>query len=184
MNNENEDWPDYNHRAEIKVNVDEILLIEDNIKEEMNMSGYEYIIKKAKQFHYKGWEDDELWKCVNMLPNLSRQELVSLNTSKWTTNDITLKYHILMALFGEDVVEPWLHFDEMSTDELINKYEQRSHKFITVIREELRRRYKEGMGDDIFKIAAAFQNGTKGDQKWIEKQMRRKWNIKDPTLPF
>ena len=148
------------------------------------MSDYEYILKKVKQFHYKEWEHDELMKCVDMLPNLSRQELVSLYTSKWTKNEITLRYEISMALFGEEVIEPWWHFDEMSTDELIQKYQQRGHNHITVIREELRLRYNENKDDDIFKITAAFQNGTKGDQKWIEKQIRRKWNIKDPTLPF
>lgn len=184
MNNENEDWPDYNHRVESKVNVNEILVIEDNTKEENYMSDYEYILKKIKQFHYKEWEYDELMKCVDKLPNLSRQELVSLYTSKWIKNEITLRYEISMALFGEEVIEPWWHFDEMSTDELIHKYEQRGHHAITVIREELRLRYNEGMDDDVFKITAAFQNGTKGDQKWLEKQMRKKWNIKDPNLPF
>ena len=51
------------------------------------MTDYEYIIKQIKFFHYKGWEDGELRKCVDMLPNLSRQELVSLYRSKWTLND-------------------------------------------------------------------------------------------------
>jgi hypothetical protein len=184
MNYENEDWSDYNHRVESKVHVYGILVIEDNIKEENNMSDYEYILKKVKQFHYKEWEYDELMKCVDMLPNLSRQELVSLYTSKWIKNEITLKWEILTALFGEEVTDPWLHFDEMSTDELIRKYEQRGHKFIVVFREELRLRYKADMGDDRIKIAAAFQNGTKGDQKWLEKQLRKLRSNNDPDLPF
>lgn len=199
------DWPDYCHMSEKNVKVDEILMIEENKdvdlswsfyvtqenvepesddKHDCNKNYYEYILSRAKQFHYQEWEYDELMKCVDMLSNLSRQELVSLYTSKWFKNEITLKYEILMALFGDEVVEPWLHFDEMSTDELIYKYEQRNHKFITVIREELRIRYKDDMGDDRIKIAAAFQNGTKGDQKWLEKQLRKLWSINDSNLPF
>jgi hypothetical protein len=38
------------------------------------MTDYEYIIKQAKLFHYKGWEAGELRKCVDMLPSLSRHE--------------------------------------------------------------------------------------------------------------
>lgn len=38
------------------------------------MTDYEYIIKQAKLFHYKGWEEEELRMCVDMLPSLSRHE--------------------------------------------------------------------------------------------------------------
>ena len=42
------------------------------------MSDYEYIIKQARKFHYSKWTDEELRKCVDMLPNLSREELTAL----------------------------------------------------------------------------------------------------------
>ena len=29
------------------------------------MTDYEYILQQAKLFHYKGWEDGELRKCVD-----------------------------------------------------------------------------------------------------------------------
>ena len=64
-------------------------------------------------------------------------------------------------------------FKEMSTNELINEFEERSTGNVSLIRQELRHRYKEDMGDDRLKIAAAFRNGTKGDQQWLELQMRR-----------
>ena len=51
------------------------------------MTDYEYIIKQVKLFHYKGWEEGELRKCVDMLPHLSRQELTSLYYSKWVKED-------------------------------------------------------------------------------------------------
>jgi len=34
------------------------------------MTDFEYILQQAKVFHYKGWEDGELRKCVDMLPSL------------------------------------------------------------------------------------------------------------------
>jgi hypothetical protein len=37
---------------------------------------------------------------------------------------------------------------EMSTNELINEFEDRSSGNVLLIREELRRRYKEDFGDD------------------------------------
>ena len=42
------------------------------------MTDYEYIINQVKKFHFSKWDDGELRKCVNILSNLSRQELVSL----------------------------------------------------------------------------------------------------------
>ena len=65
------------------------------------------------------------------------------------------------------------HFKEMSTNELINEFEERNTGNVSLIRQELRYRYKENMGNDRIKIAAVFRNGTKGDQQWLELQIRR-----------
>ena len=67
------------------------------------MTDYEYIIKQIKFFHYKGWEDGELRKCVDMLPNLSRQELVSIYRSKWTLNDKIIRETIFNLLFKDQI---------------------------------------------------------------------------------
>ena len=34
-------------------------------------------------------------------------------------------------------------------------------------------RYKDNLGDDRIKIAAAFNRSTKGDQQWVESQVRK-----------
>ena len=31
------------------------------------MSDFEYIYQQAKKFHFSGWNDEELRKCVDML---------------------------------------------------------------------------------------------------------------------
>ena len=47
------------------------------------MTDYEYIIKQAKKLYYTQWSEEELRKCVDILPALEREELVSLCHCKW-----------------------------------------------------------------------------------------------------
>lgn len=35
------------------------------------MTDYEYILQQAKRFHFTGWNDEELRKCVDMLVGLT-----------------------------------------------------------------------------------------------------------------
>ena len=42
------------------------------------MIDFDYILQQAKKAYYSGWNDVELRKCVDMLPSISRQELVML----------------------------------------------------------------------------------------------------------
>ena len=123
--------------------------------------------------HYKGWDEGELRKCVDMLPNLSREELFTLYTSRWIKGTKTLKQEIFRIMYLDRLGEREERFKEMSTNELINEFEEKGTGNVSLIRQELRHRYKEDMGDDRIKIAAAFRNGTKGDQQWLELQMRR-----------
>lgn len=147
------------------------------------MTDYEYIFKQAKQSHYKGWDDTELRKCVDMLPNLSQEELKALFTCRWIMGTKTLKHEIIKILYMDRLGEREERFKEMSTNELINEFEDRSSGNISLIRQELRHRYKVDFGDDRIKIAAVFRNSTKGDQQWLELQMRR-GSYGSHELPF
>ena len=62
------------------------------------MTDYEYILQDAKLFHYKGWEAGELRKCVDMLPNLTHEELMGVYTNRWVT-DSKLKEEIFKILY-------------------------------------------------------------------------------------
>ena len=42
------------------------------------MTNFEYIFQQVKKFHYSGWNDEELRKCVDLLPMLSRDEQLAL----------------------------------------------------------------------------------------------------------
>lgn len=137
----------------------------------MIMTDYEYIIKEAKRLYYTQWSDEELRKCVDKLPALEHEELVSLYHCRWIKK--VMKEAVFKVLYMDRLGEREERFKEMSTNELINEFEERSSGNVSLIRQELRRRYKDGFGDDRIKIAAVFRNGTMGDQQWIELQMRR-----------
>lgn len=136
------------------------------------MTDFEYILQNAKLFHYKGWEEGELRKCIDLLPNLTREELLALYTNRWVDGAKSLEEEIFKILYMDRLGEREERLKEMSTNELINMFEERSIGNIALIRQELRHRYKEDFGDDRIKIAAAFRNATKGDQMWLELQMR------------
>ena len=138
------------------------------------MTDYEYIYKQAKKYYFTIWPEDELRKCVDMLQNLEREELVALQRCKWIKK--VMKEEIFNILYKFMLGEREKRIKQMSTEQLIDEFENRSSGNISLIREELRHRYKDGMGDDRIKIAAVFQNGTKGDQKWLELQLRREMN--------
>ena len=137
------------------------------------MTDYEYILKQVKFFHYKGWESGELRKCVNMLPDLTHEELMALYNNRWVEGAKTLKEEIFKILYMDRLGDREERIKEMSTNELINEFEERRTGNIALIRQELRYRYKEDFGDDRIKIAAVFRRATKGDRIWIELQMRR-----------
>ena len=67
------------------------------------MTDFEYILHNAKLFHYKGWEEGELQKCLGMLPTLSREELAKLYRSKWV--DDKLRKTVFKVLFAENILE-------------------------------------------------------------------------------
>jgi hypothetical protein len=214
LNDDKEDWPDICHLSEKKIKVDQILLIDENpnmelcspfddiekcfeAKSENEPTGqnsedekerivtdYGYILIQAKQYYYGVWDDEELKNCIDKLPLLNRQELVSLYTSRWIADVKTLKKEILKALYGVSPIDSEETFRVMSTNELIYEFEKGNSRNTSLIRQELRRRYLEDMGDDRIKIYAAFQNGSIQDQKWIDQQIRRGWKIKDSGLPF
>lgn len=134
------------------------------------MTDYEYIIKQIKFFHYKGWEDGELRKCVDMLPNLSRQELVSLYRSKWTLNDKIIRETIFNLLFKDQIGKREVRIKEMDIDQLIEEFRDKNSGNVALIRKELRDRYKAGK--DKQKITILFEGGTKSDQQWIKARKR------------
>lgn len=138
------------------------------------MTNYEYIFQQVKKSHYSGWIDEELRKCVDMLPKLSRQELISLCRSKWIEHEKTLKEAIFNQLFNERIEERDRKIKAMTVDELIeNLHDENGYgKFIVL---EMKERYDSLEDEDKVKILDTLSETTKANQKWAEgkrKQMK------------
>lgn len=136
------------------------------------MTDYEYIIQQVKKFHYSGWNDVELRKCVDMLPGLTREQQVSLFSSKWVEHEKTLKEAIFNLLFKERIEERDRKIKAMNVDELIeNLHDENGYgKFIVL---EMKERYDSLEDGDKVKILDALSKTTKGNLKWAESKRKQ-----------
>jgi len=135
------------------------------------MTDYEYILQQAKIFHYKGWEDSELRKCVDMLQNMSRQELLALYRNRWLSDEKRIKQAIFSILFKNQIGKREERVKTEDTDALILEFQDRKGGNVALARKELRERYRAGKNKQ--KIADAFNLSTKGDQQWVKSQIRK-----------
>ena len=136
------------------------------------MSDFEYIYQQAKKFHFSGWSDEELRKCVDMLPELSRQELFSLYRNKWIEQEKPLKEAIFNQLFKERIGERDRKIKAMTVDELIeNLHDENGYgKFIVL---EMKERFDSLDDKDKMKIIDTLSSTTKANQRWAEGKKKR-----------
>ena len=136
------------------------------------MTDYEYIYQQAKKFHFSGWDDDELRKCVDMMPTLSRQELISLYRSKWIEHEKTLKEAIFNLLFKDRIEERDKKIKAMNVDGLIeNLHDENGYgKFIVL---EMKERYDSLEDADKVKILDTLSATTKANQNWAEGKRKK-----------
>ena len=136
------------------------------------MTDYEYIVQQVKKAHYSGWSDEELRKCVDMLPGLTREQQLSLYRSKWVANEKVLKDAIFNLLFKERIGERDRKIKAMSVDELIEnlKDENGYGKFIVL---EMKERYDSLDDVDKVKILDTLSGTTKANQRWAEGKRKR-----------
>ncbi len=63
------------------------------------MEELNYILKQAKRFHYTNWDDSELKKCIDLLMDLTRQELITLYTSNSSINlSVSISFILSLSL--------------------------------------------------------------------------------------
>ena len=133
------------------------------------MTDYEYILQQARKFHYSKWTDEELRKCVDMLPNLSRQELTALTLNKWTKEATVLRESIFNILFKDQIGKREEKIRNMETKELIAEFQNKKNGNVSLCREELKQRYLAERDKD--EIAEVLRNSTKSDQQWVKSQI-------------
>ena len=136
------------------------------------MSDYEYILKQARKFHYSKWTDEELRKCVDMLPNLSREELTALIMSKWTRDAKALRESIFNILFKEQIGKREERIKELDIDILIEDFKDKKSGNVALIRKEMQNRYLEDKDCD--KIAEAFNASSERDKQWVKSHEKKR----------
>ena len=132
------------------------------------MTDYEYIIKQLRKCHFTGWDDKVMRECIDKLPNLSRQELTSLSLSKWAKDYASFRESIFNILFADKIGLREQRIKELDTDSLIAEFQDKTNGNVSLIRSELRNRYKENRDREI--IAEAFNASSEKDQAWVKKQ--------------
>ena len=69
------------------------------------MDKIKYILKQVRKYHYKPWDSDELEKCIDMLGDMSRNDLLLLDSNKWVSADSMLKAELLKILYPDQISE-------------------------------------------------------------------------------
>ncbi len=131
------------------------------------MTDYEYIIMQVKKFHFSGWNDEELRKCVDILPKLTREQQFALYRSKWMEHEKTLKDAIFQLLFKERIEERDRRIKAMTVDELIqNLLDENGYgKFIVL---EMKDRFDSLDDVEKMKIIDTLSATTKANMRWAE----------------
>lgn len=135
------------------------------------MTDYEYILQQARKFHYSKWTDEELRKCVDMLSNLTRQELTALTLNKWTKEATVLRETIFNIMYKDKIGKREERIRKMETKELIAEFQDKKSGNVSLCREELKQRYLAKRDKD--EIAEAFRNSNKSDQQWVKSQEKK-----------
>ena len=136
------------------------------------MTDYEYIFQQVKKAHYSGWDDEELRKCVDILPTLSREEQLALYRSKWIEHEKALKEAIFNQLFKERIGERDRKIKAMTVDELIeNLHDENGYgKFIVL---EMKDRFDSLDDSDKMKSIDTLSVTTKANQRWAEGKKKK-----------
>ena len=128
---------------------------------------------QCRKYHFTKWDENELRECQSVLPNLTREELVSVYRSRLLDERHPLKQTALKVLFADKVGKREERIKNLETDALIEEFRDKKSGNVALIRKEMRERYKANKGFDRSKIASAFNASTKGDQQWVKSQIRK-----------
>ena len=136
------------------------------------MSDCEYILKQARKFHYSKWTDEELRKCVDMLLNLSREELTALTMNKWTREAKVLRESIFNILFKDQIGKREERIKNLDTDALIEEFKDKKSGNVALVRKEMQNRFMENKDCD--KIAETFNASVEKDKQWVKSHEKKR----------
>ena len=145
----------------------------EDMKDLKDMTDYEYIMMRCREYHLTGWDEEELNLCLSLLPNLSREELVQVYRNKRLTERHPLKKQAFKVLFADRIGKREERIKNMPIDELVEEFKDKKSGNVALVRKEMRERYKADKNGDRLKITQAFNVSTKGDQQWVLSQKRK-----------
>ena len=109
---------------------------------------------------------------MDMLPNLSREELTTLIMSKWTRDAKILRESIFNILFKEQIGKREERIKGLDIDALIEEFKDKKNGNVALIRKEMRNRFMENKDCD--KIAEAFNASLEKDKQWVKSHEKKK----------
>ena len=137
------------------------------------MTDYELIMAQCRKYHFTKWDEKDLEECQSLLPNLTREQLVSVYRSRLLTGKHPLKETAFKVLFADKVGKREERIRKLDTQALIEEFKDKKSGNVALIRKEMRERYKQGNGGDRWMIAEDFNKATKSDQQWVRSQERK-----------
>ena len=126
---------------------------------------------QCRKYHFTQWDENVLRECQSIMPNLTRDELVSIYRSRLLGDRHPLKQTAFKVLFADKVGKREERIKALDIDALIEEFKDKKSRNVALIRKELRERYKAGK--DKQKIAGIFNVLTKSDQQWVKSQVRK-----------
>jgi hypothetical protein len=135
------------------------------------MTDYEFIMAQCQKFHFTKWDENVLRECQEVLPNLTREQLVSLYRSRLLDEKHPLRQTVFKVLFADKVGKREERIKNLPTEKLMEEFLDKKSGNVALIRKEMRERYRAGRDKTL--IATAFNNATKSDQKWMKSQVRK-----------
>ena len=81
----------------------------------------EFVFSNLKVSYYKGWEEEKLEECKELLRGMSLEELRSVRHSRWMKEDNALYPTLFELLYSNELQEVVRKLNLMTTPELIKE---------------------------------------------------------------
>ena len=81
----------------------------------------EFVFSNLKASYYKGWEEEKLEECKELLRGMSLEELRSVRHSRWMKEDNALYPTLFELLYSNELQEVVRKLNLMTTPELLKE---------------------------------------------------------------
>lgn len=113
------------------------------------MTDIETIYQKCKAAYYRGWNDEDIAACKELLPKLSLEHLRMLNKSRWMNKKSPLYPTLFSLLYKEQLEGVMKKLKEMTNEQLLAELKETKSSYKREqIPQILCQRYDEMSDDD------------------------------------